>query len=44
MALSKRFKTLGLNPVAKAPPKRRHFAVENRFSWNTSLPPATARS
>jgi len=24
------------NPAAKVPPKRRHFAVENRYTWNTS--------
>jgi len=29
MALSERFETYGSNPVAKAPPKRRHFAVDN---------------
>ncbi|QMV51169.1 hypothetical protein [Ewingella americana] len=27
MALSERFETQGSNPVAKVPPKRRHFAV-----------------
>jgi len=27
MALSERFETYGSNPVAKVPPKRRHFAV-----------------
>jgi len=30
MALSERFETKGSKPEAKAPPKRRHFAVENR--------------
>ncbi|WP_229333860.1 hypothetical protein, partial [Ewingella americana] len=29
MALSERFETQGSNPVAKVPPKRRHFAVDN---------------
>jgi len=36
MALSERFETYGSNPVAKAPPKRRHFAVDNGSPWNTS--------
>jgi len=36
MALSERFETQGSNPVAKAPPKRRHFAVGNGNTWNTS--------
>jgi hypothetical protein len=29
MALSERFETYGSKPEAKAPPKRRHFAVDN---------------
>jgi len=36
MALSERFETYGSNPVAKAPLKRRHFAVDNGSNWNTS--------
>jgi len=30
MALSEWFETYGSKPEAKVPPKRRHFAVENR--------------
>jgi len=29
MALSEWFETYGSKPEAKAPPKRRHFAVDN---------------
>jgi len=36
MALSERFETKGSKPEAKAPPKRRHFAVDNWSTWNTS--------
>jgi len=36
MALSERFETYGSKPEAKAPPKRRHFAVDNGNPWNTS--------
>jgi len=36
MALSEWFETYGSKPEAKAPPKRRHFAVENRCIWNMS--------
>jgi len=32
MALSERFETYGSKPEAKAPPKRRHFAVYNGSS------------
>jgi len=28
------------NPAARAPPKRRHFAVDNGSTWNTSAPRA----
>jgi len=43
MALSKRFETYGSNPAAKAPPKRRHFAVWTEVSETRPFQPAQSR-